>query len=81
MIRSKPLWQEHYSTSQGFYFGGLCIINTLVHRAGAGKEVYCRLGQRGRTAPGTAVSRLKPKEDSFRVTNLDHRGVIFMSHK
>lgn len=83
MIGSKLLWRAQASSPLGNYFGGLDIINTHEHRAGAGEEVFCRWGAKGTlcTHPRTAVPRLESKGADTELPIINHRGVIFISHK
>lgn len=77
MIRSKPLWPAHYSTSQGFCFGGLDINNSLVHRAGAAEEVCCRWRSKGTHSTQNSCLRSRAQRGFI----INHRGVIFTCHK
>lgn len=77
MIRSKPLWPAHYSTSQGFCFGGLDINNPLAHRAGAAEEVCCRWWSKGTHSTQSSCLRSRARRGFI----INHRGVIFKCHK
>ena len=64
------------------YFGGLCINNTLVYRAGAGEEIFCRWGAKGTHVTQDSCSHvlgLKGPVQYYQSSVV--RGGIFISHK